>query len=57
LRKRVLSPPRSSASARKALLEIQQHKACQRWESRAAAHVAVPGPAPTSSRLAGAKSA
>ena len=55
-RKRVLSLPRSSASARNALLASSSAKPLSDGKAAAAAQVAVPGPAPTSSRLVGAKS-
>ena len=47
---------RSSASARKASLASSSVKRCSDGKASAAAQVAVPGPAPTSSRLVGAKS-
>ena len=40
----------------KCVVGVEQRKISQRREASAAAQVAVPGPAPTSSRLAGAKS-
>ena len=51
-----LSPTRSSASVRKASLASSSVKSCSDGNASAAAHVAVPGPAPMSSRLFGAKS-
>jgi hypothetical protein len=56
LRKRVLSLPKSSASARKALLASSSANLVSDGKASAAAQVDVPGPAPTSSRLVGAKS-
>jgi hypothetical protein len=55
-RRRALAPPRSSASARSALLASSSANAVSDENASAAAQLAVPGPAPTSSRLLGAKS-
>ena len=47
---------RSSASARRAALASSSVKSCSDGKARPRPSVAVPGPAPTSSRLSGAKS-
>ena len=53
---RACSRPRSSASVAQGGVGIEQREILSEENASAAAQVAVPGPAPTSSRLSGAKS-